>query len=207
MALEQIREQAERELLEIVGDNNRWNLFLKQVRLGLGIDLAEHEEPRERVKNEEVYRGYVRNLYILCSIEKICDSCDFNPKQRGGKRRFTDKRVFHCNHRKTQGNVFAEYTEVICRKGDEEELLELLGEYDSGEIDAKELLEKTKVIGSLENGNLSGGYYMHNNPEWSRAYRELSQEVIERHTDSTKPPEWLNVENNLCPNYYHDDTC
>src|SRR3990167_4047378 len=125
------RKLAEQKILEIVEDDSQWNLFVQQVINREGIDLREHDNPRRRVKTDEVFRTTLEWLYLHDSLAHICDSCDLNPKQRIGKRRFALKEAFYCNHKKTQGDVFAEYTEVIDRNGDEEELSKLLDEYNS----------------------------------------------------------------------------
>lgn len=49
---------------------------------------------------------------------------------------------------------------------------------------------------------LGGALYKFNDPEWKAKHQELTQIVLEEHTDRTKAPTWLDSQRNLCPHYY-----
>jgi len=70
--------------------------------------------------------------------------------------------------------------------------------------EAKEILN---VLEKCTEGKQNAGeLYLNNNPTWKKAYKELSKEIVEISPDRTKAPEWLDVEKNICLNYYFDYT-
>jgi hypothetical protein len=99
--------KAKKKILEIIADDESWNLFVQQVRQH-DIDLNGHA--RERARNSEDYRTFLQGLYIQYSATHICDMCDYNPNWRRGQRRFSPKKRFDCTWRKTEGDVLAEKT-------------------------------------------------------------------------------------------------
>jgi len=101
--------QAGEKVLEIIADDDSWDLFVQQVGQH-GIDLNEHKNARERVESDEGYRAFLQGLYIHYSATQICDSCDYNQNQRRGQRKFSVRRRFDCDWRKTEGDVLAEQT-------------------------------------------------------------------------------------------------
>ncbi len=109
--------QAEEKVLEIIANDEQWNLFVKQAEQH-GIDL---KNARKRARGSEDYRSFLKMLYIDYSATQICDLCDYNPNHRNGQRKFTSKRIFNCTWTKTQGDVLAEQT--AREEGHEEEAL------------------------------------------------------------------------------------
>lgn len=164
---DRLRAQAGEKVLEIIVDDNQWDLFVQQVKQH-GIDLNKHSNARERARTSEDYRIFLQELYIDYSATQICDACDYNPKHRRGQRKFSPRRRFDCDRSKTEGDVLAEQT-------------------------------------AREEG-YGGALYKFNDPEWKARYEELSNVVLEKHTDRTKAPPWLDIQKNLCPHYYIDLT-
>ena len=105
--------QAKKKVLEIIADDNKWNLFVQQV----GQHEIDLRNSREIARTSKDYRIYLQGLYIHYSATQICELCDYNPHQRKGKGKFLAKRRFDCNWRKTKGDVLAE--ETARKKGQE----------------------------------------------------------------------------------------
>ena len=93
---------AEKVIDEVIKDDDKWNLFMEQIK---SRDLPDINGFRY----QESYKSFLVLTYVLCS-GNICDSCDYNPNQRGGKRRFSKKKRFDCNWRKTKGDELARET-------------------------------------------------------------------------------------------------
>jgi len=108
--LEGLRARAREKVLEIIANDGRWELFVQQVGQDGLIDLNEDKNARQRARTSECYREFLEGLYINYVATQICDTCDYNPKHRGGKRKFSARRRFDCNWRKTEGDVLAEKT-------------------------------------------------------------------------------------------------
>lgn len=114
MNFEKMLEQAEKKVLEIIADDEQWDLFVRQVKQH-GIDLNDYKNDykivRERAGASEIDREILQALYIDYSITQICDVCDYNPDHRRmGQRRFSPRKRFYCNWRRTEGDMSAEQT-------------------------------------------------------------------------------------------------
>lgn len=103
--IEKIRAKAEKDISEIVKDDESWNLFVQQAK--------QHEFKilsREKASSLDWYKSVLIPLYITSSMIKVCDSCDYSPNHRKGQRKFSERKRFDCNWRKTEGDILAEQT-------------------------------------------------------------------------------------------------
>lgn len=108
---EQMWETAGEKVLEIIADDDSWNLFVQQARLH-GTDLNDYKNIRERVRIDEAYKGLLQSLYINCSATQICDTCDYNFNKRRGQRRFAERERFDCNLEEQEGEEYQDKTKA-----------------------------------------------------------------------------------------------
>ncbi|MBT3404625.1 hypothetical protein HN832_03195 [archaeon] len=124
--------QAEEEILEVIKDNGRWELFKQQVELRWWLqDFVDDSKREAALESCGESRASLQHAYLEVSMEHVCDSCDYNPKRRRGTNKCRAKRKYECN---------------------------------------------------------------------------FEDDSSPQHTDKTTPPEWLDDEQNLCPNLYLDFT-
>lgn len=98
-----MRTRAGEEVLKIISNDDRWNLFVRQVQQH-GIDLAYHENPRERGRTDPTYGAFLQLLYLNYSAVQICDRCDYNLRQRRGQDKFAKRKKFDCTLDDSVGN-------------------------------------------------------------------------------------------------------
>lgn len=212
-----VRENAKKYVEEAVEDDEKWNLFERQLELQ-GLNIRNY---RDMARKEHGFMDVLATFYRVHVAVHICDQCDYCPRPRRGKKVYSKRKVYDCDWLKTEGDLLASYTgKIEFTKPDElphteEMLLDFLGcethlevftafleTYDKGEFSAQELLENTKTLTeSLDN---KWALYAFNNPVWKKAYKELSEIVLEKHTDRKQVPPWLNEETNICEHFYID---
>ena len=93
--IDKIYKRAEREIVNVIEDDERWNLFLKQLGQQ-GMDFCDNKL-REQARSPGKERELLAILYKIHSLTHICDSCDYNPHRRRGYKKFSKKKVFDCD--------------------------------------------------------------------------------------------------------------